>query len=428
MSKIKFILQGKSTNVQIYLRLSISKTVSFKRKTGYSIDFKEWSKSTGFPKPNNPFNKNLKIDLKRLEAFVEKELNESNAKGIEVTSLWLKESIARCLGKSDGTELNHLIPYTIQYIENLKYAAGKNGEKGVSESTIKKRTTILNKLIKFEISTKRKLRVKDVDLTFRKQFMDFLYEDEKLSNGTIGRYLKEVKTICTDAQKNNIETSTQLIHFKGFTSTSHKTVLSFKEIEVVQNTKFEDERLSIARDWLVIGCFTGQRVSDLMRMNKTMLEELYGFQFIVLTQKKTSKLVQIPVHHKVRDILEFYGGEFPPTFSENESSNSAIFNKYLKVVCENAGLTELTLGKLRSEDSGRQEEGVFPKYKLVSSHICRRSFATNFYAKEKYPTPLLMNITAHGTEKMFLNYIGKRPIDYGVQLSKIWQKENDAIS
>ncbi len=61
----------------------------------------------------------------------------------------------------------------------------------------------------------------------------------------------------------------------------------------------------------------------------------------------------------------------------------------------------------------------------MSLQICRRSFATNFYAEEKYPTPLLMNITAHGTEKMFLSYIGKKPIDCGVQLAEIWLKEDD---
>lgn len=423
MAKIKFILQGKSNNSQIYLRLSLSKSVSFKRKTGYFIDSKEWSKATGYPKTNNPFNKNLKVDLKNLEVYIEKELNKSNTKGIEVTSLWLQESIAKFLGKSDKKELDYLIAYTEQYIERLKYNANKDGKKGVSESTIKKRTTILNKLIKFQEKKKVKFRVKDVDLRFREDFIDFLDEEEKLSEGTIGRYLKEVKTICTDAQKNNIEVSSQLIHFKGFTSKSYKVTLTFEEIEEIQKVKFKEDTLSVTRDWLIIGCFTGQRVSDLMKMSKSMIEEHHGFEFIVLTQKKTGKIVQIPVHKKVKAILDSYDGNFPPIFSNNESSNSALFNRYLKLVCKEAKLTFLIEGKLRNEETGRLEEGKFPKYKLVSSHICRRSFATNFYAQKKYPTPLLMNITAHGTEKMFLSYIGKKPIDYGVQLAKIWSEE-----
>ena len=33
-----------------------------------------------------------------------------------------------------------------------------------------------------------------------------------------------------------------------------------------------------------------------------------------------------------------------------------------------------------------------------------------------------MNITAHKTESMFLTYIGKSPIEFSLQLAKIWQK------
>ena len=403
--------------------MSLSKSVSYKRKTGYSIDYKDWSVSTGFPKPNDPFNKNLKFDLKNLEAFIEKELNSENTNGVDITSVWLKETIAKFLGKSTEKELYYLVDYTEQYIDRLKNKPNKNGQKGVSEATIKKRTTILNKLIKFQKKTKRKLKVKDVDLKFREQFIDFLDKEEKLSEGTIGRYLKEVKTICTDAQKNNIDVSSQLIHFKGFTSKAYKVTLSFDEIEEIQKVKFKDESLEIAKNWLIIGCFTGQRVSDLMRMNKNMIEEHQGFQFIVLTQKKTKKIVQILIHKEVKVILDSLGGNFPPVFSKNESSNSALFNKYIKLVCKEAKLVNLTEGKLRSEETERLEICEFPKYKLVSSHICRRSFATNFYAQKKYPTPLLMNIAAHGTEKMFLKYIGKKSIDNGLQLTKIWGED-----
>ena len=66
---------------------------------------------------------------------------------------------------------------------------------------------------------------------------------------------------------------------------------------------------------------------------------------------------------------------------------------------------------------------MFPKWMLASSHDCRRSFATNFYAQREYPIPLLMSVTGHKTETMFLNYIGKKPIDYGMQLARIWAKK-----
>jgi len=66
---------------------------------------------------------------------------------------------------------------------------------------------------------------------------------------------------------------------------------------------------------------------------------------------------------------------------------------------------------------------MFPKWMLASSNDCRISFATNFYAQREYPMPLLMSVTGHKTETMFLNYIGNKPIDYAMQLARIWAKK-----
>ena len=52
----------------------------------------------------------------------------------------------------------------------------------------------------------------------------------------------------------------------------------------------------------------------------------------------------------------------------------------------------------------RKEIVNAPKYEFVTSHIMRRSFASNYYGKIE--TPLLMNITGHSKESTFLTYIG----------------------
>ena len=61
---------------------------------------------------------------------------------------------------------------------------------------------------------------------------------------------------------------------------------------------------------------------------------------------------------------------------------------------------------------------MYPKWELVSTHICRRSFATNHYGK--LPTPVLMAITGHTTERMFLKYIGKTAMDNAQVLHDFW--------
>ena len=68
----------------------------------------------------------------------------------------------------------------------------------------------------------------------------------------------------------------------------------------------------------------------------------------------------------------------------------------------------------------RKENGIYKKWELVSTHIGRRSFATNHYGK--LPTPVLMSATGHTTEKMFLAYIGKSSIDNAEILRSYWNK------
>ncbi|QTE22218.1 phage integrase SAM-like domain-containing protein [Polaribacter cellanae] len=424
MATIKFILQSKKENAPIYLRLTLGRNKDIFRKTGLLINPKDWSTKTRLPKQNFADNKNLSEKLKDLDTFITKKLNRVNDLEI-INGDWLQNCIDTFFNriKKDNQELHYLVPYGENFISNLDYKITQKGKKGVSKSTQKKYRTIVNKLIEFEKHRKKRILLKDVDLHFRTELIKFFSDSGRLSDNTIGRYLKFVKSICLDAQKNGIETNPQLNHFKGFTVKVPKITLSFDELEQIKKTTYNNPNHEITKDWLIIGCYTGQRVSDLLRMNSSFIQRLESFEFIVLEQIKTEKLVQIPIHQEVKKILDKRNGEFPPVFAKNIDSNKTLFNRYLKQVCKIAEIDEVVQGNAYDSKRKRTIEGEYEKYKFVSSHICRRSFATNFYGDPKYSIPLLMNITAHSTEKMFLEYIGKKPLDYGLQLAQIWANE-----
>lgn len=59
---------------------------------------------------------------------------------------------------------------------------------------------------------------------------------------------------------------------------------------------------------------------------------------------------------------------------------------------------------VNKNEGGKNVEKTYPKYKLVSSHTARRSFATNAY-KAGVPTIAIMKITGHTKESTFLKYI-----------------------
>jgi integrase len=425
MSSIKYLLQvkNKSESAPIYLRLLLGRNKDIKRKIGLTINSNDWSTTKGLPKQNNNENKNLTTKLRKLRTYILKEVNDASSQGEKVTGDWLIDKIDVHFKRLKINEFEYLTNYGDRFLEELDFKVSKNNKKGVSISTKKKYNTIVNKLKQYEDKLGKQLLLKEVNLKFQKEFMRYLSEVDKLSDNTVGRYLKVVKTICLDAQRNGFEVSNQLQHFKGFTVKIPIVTLSLDELNVIMNKEFLNVNHQIARDWLIIGCFTGQRVSDLMRMTKSMIHQIRNFEFIVLTQKKTEKLVQIPIHNKVKKILDKRNGEFPPLFNSKIETNNVLFNRYLKQLCEIAEIDEVVEGNKYNDKTNRYESGNFEKHKLVASHICRRSFASNFYAKRKYTTPLLMNITAHSSEKQFLEYIGKKPIDYGLQLAEIWSKE-----
>ncbi len=305
-------------------------------------------------------------------------------------------------------DLDSLTSYGENFIKN---------QPELAIATQKKYSTIVKKLVEFEIYHKNKIVFKEIDLKLRSELIHYFSDVHRLSDNTIGRYLKFIKSICLDAQRNGIHVNRELSYFKGYTVKATKTILTFAELDQIKSTNFSKENHKIARDWLIIGCYVGQRVSDLLQIDSASVQKTHNSEIIVLKQIKTGKLVQIPMHIEIKRILLKRNGEFPPAFAENFESNKSLFNRYLKQLCKVANLNTIEKGSVYNNETKRNEEGNFEKYKLVSSHICRRSFATNFYGNPKYPISLLMTITAHSTEKMFFEYIGKKQGDNDAQLS-----------
>ena len=148
--------------------------------------------------------------------------------------------------------------------------------------------------------------------------------------------------------------------------------------------------LERARGLFLIGCYTGLRVSDFSR-----LRDAHIGTFITIKTHKTGTSVVIPIHPVVREIIDS-GFDLSDTITDQK------LNGHIKELCRMAGITKDVL--INRNVGGRNVEVVMPKYKLVSSHTARRSFATNAY-KSGVPTIAIMKITGHTKESTFLKYI-----------------------
>ncbi len=399
MATIKFYIQSEKSPAGIYVRLRDGRKIDAKAKTNFAINPQYWSNTKGQPKNLKEANfKQLNEDLIKSSADLLNHFNKSNGKH-EINSEWLKEFINP--SKQPETIPTKLVEY-FDY-----YALHKRST--LENSTFTKLNVNKHLLERFQIEVKREYNISEIDAKFKLDFESYCLK-QKYAPNTIARTIKFIKTVCYHAKSNGLETNYQLENIKVKIEKVEKIYLNPKELESIESANLEFDYLDNARDWLLISCETGQRVSDFMRFNKDQIRYEGNVPLIEFTQLKTGKIMAIPLSKKVRTILEKRNGDFPRKISDQK------YNVYIKEVCKLAEIDELIKGSKQDAKNLRKVSGLFPKYELVTSHIGRRSFATNNYGR--IPTPLLMNVTGHTTEGMFLEYIGKTQTDKAIHLAE----------
>ena len=100
--------------------------------------------------------------------------------------------------------------------------------------------------------------------------------------------------------------------------------------------------------------------------------------------------------YEVISIFNKYDGKFPsPVYK-------SAFNRQIQRCAMIAGINDTIY--INVTKGGKVEQEATPKWKLVSSHTARRSFATNLY-KKSHNSLMVMKFTGHTTEENFLKYI-----------------------
>jgi integrase len=300
----------------------------------------------------------------------------------------------------------------------------------ISIGTLKKYNVSKHLLQRYQDTRKEQIQIIDVNDKFKLDFERYCLKHNYAPN-TISKDLRTLKTVCNHAKHNGIVTSHQLDSIKTPNHKIEKIFLSFEELSKIENIDKRrlNDNYDNAKDWLIISCYTGQRISDFMRFVKDMIryeknKEGLLKPFIEFTQVKTDKIMTVALHPKVIEILEKRNGNFPKVISDPK------YNLYIKQVCRIAEIDQKIKGsKLNDLNKNevakkpaendikqyRKEAGIYPKWELITSHIGRRSFATNFYGT--IPTTYLMNVTGHSTEAMFLNYLGKSNKDLAIEIA-----------
>ena len=404
----------------VYLRFSNGRMFDVTASTSVMVDPKNWDKQRQKIKNVATVTNREKLNekLSLLKLYIVNSFNTSFVSGEAIDKQWLDKNIKTFFNRptKEGNEGKHLIylsDFAKWWLDNKADGYKVNANKRMDGATKSQYEQALDNLIEYQ--GKQKVKLKDVGVAFFDGLSDFLTSDMQYAHATARRKLARIKFFCARAEQENIQ-----VH-KGYSSrvyvdkkeTDYKhPYLNESEIKLVFDYVSDDEILNVERDNWIIGLWTGLRVSDfLTRLDMSNIDG----DFIEIRTKKTGTSVAIPIHWQVKEVLKRYGGKLPPKISNQD------FNDAIKIIAKDIGMDEIMLGGIAIKKNGKTRKivGQYPKWKLITSHVCRRSFCTNLFGKVS--NQVIMNIAGWSNERQMMSYNKATSRESAIKLKEHWE-------
>ena len=431
MATLNFFISGKKTPSEIKARYLNGRAIDIAAGTNLFVESKNWDPKN--QKIRNvisvPDRDKINTKLAELKIFVFNASNMDFTEGEILNRIWLEKCIAKFFKRPEG-EAKKAIEYHKIYVSDfaewwLKNKAPKfkvSADKYMDERTIGHYEILKNLIKKFE--GKDKIKFSSIDDVLLDNFSGFLTA-EKYAEKTAKRMIGRFKFFCGRAESENIiinQSYKNRVFVKKAEIDYKAPYFNETELSIIYAHNFSaNEVLDNARDNLIIGAWTGLRVSDFLSGLKI---DNFHDDFIEVITEKTKTFVTIPVHWMIKEILVKRNGQLP------KKINDADFNKHIKTIAKTLKFDQMMMGGVSTVDKKtkvkRKVVKLYPKHELVTSHICRRSFATNNYGT--VPNSTLMSICGWASEEQMLDYIKKTNREHAETLKKVWDsKYNKAV-
>lgn len=412
-----FIRNKKAKTATLFARIrSKAKNIDIKASTLLEVDVLAWEKAQESPLKRKNFrnDKNNQVFFDKLD-LIEKTLNTVLDSNVEITNESINRRIyeivyaeqiaaekeraeaeAKALEEEQATNFNDFITQFIHECETGKRKK-KGGTTNVSPGTVKSYKGFQSQFKAYQDTRLRVIDFKDLTLKFYNDFRLFL-TDKEYSPNTIARMVKICKTICYAAEQlklmdaGNVRTGFDVI-YKDVDNVylTEERIQELYEYDLSNRPAWEK-----VKDVFVVGCLTGQRVSDYKRINSKMIVTLTdGNRYIKIKQEKTGNIVYIPLDYRVEAILNKYDGTLPKVYDQK-------INDHIKEIGEALDWTEIVE---LDEQRGAMEYTAKKRFcDLLKTHTCRRSLATNMQ-KAGASLSSIMAITGHSSEQQLKTYL-----------------------
>ncbi|HEY6143771.1 MAG TPA: tyrosine-type recombinase/integrase [Flavobacterium sp.] len=324
------------------------------------------------------------------------------ASGVIINKEWLQDIIKESFGRPNAEKklVNQSHTVFLEDFANhwLKNHANTwedlNGNL-MTDKAKSQKTKALAEFVEFQSKkAQSKIKLKDFTTERIKGFYTFLTK-KGFAHSTSRKTISYIFFFCQMAKEMKFNVCLDFkdkIVFNDKSTKVEDIYLNEAEIETIFNHDFsDDEFLDTVRDNFILNLWSGKRISDLR--NLTSANIVNGM--IESIDKKTKTLVKLPLFTQTKAILEKRSG-LPPRVSKNR------YNIEIKEVCRLCGIDGMTLGNIKSNGSKVKVLAYYEKYKLVTSHTARRSFATNLC--KHFPPETVAVIGGWKSTRMVLHY------------------------
>lgn len=423
MANIEFGVYSKKVPANLNIRFYHNK-IDINAKTNIFIfdsdfKFKKISKGKKSTRSVDIINADVRKKTDKLKRNVFDRFIEDFPKGNKIDSDWLIRIINDFHERPEGEDdpRYYFYPFAKQFIKESETKINPRTGTLLDHKTITRHKYTLGLIKDFQEYAGLKLRVTDIGLDFHNKFVYYLKEVcTSYSNTTIDKQLTTIKQYVREAEQKGYKINPE-IKSKNFAIKKEETIdtyLNEEEIDLIFNYDLSDnEELAEIRDLFITGLWTGLRISDLKRINSF---DISNNRIKIIELEKTGSFVEIPIHPHLKQIIEKRNGVLPTMIRQK-------FNIQVKKLCELAGITEVILGGLKNPETNRKEKSYYPKFKLISSHTCRRSFVSNHYGKLDDKT--VMAITGHKSHSTFLDYVKTSKREHAEKLEQYWEQQEE---
>ena len=298
MNEIKFLLR-RNTHADPLIRMVLRHNDrKFVYSTGLKVKEKFWDKSRMRVTKKHPKHGVFNSKLNRFEEALTNAYDYFSNIDSEVSNAQLKSKLEKELIVNNKLKIISAVeiePYIASYIKRI------TEEGNLAKGTIQGFDQLLSRWSDFREGHGKSFE--DLNIDILKRFHSHMksYGYSQSTREKIQRKLVTVLRYAENADKINVNSDYKLEYWKvGVPNDSVKVVMSDEEIKRIRDFNFPPgSTYDKVRDRWIIGFATGQRYSDFKTINRDNIREAKGKKYIEVIQKKTGKVVNIPLYDDV---------------------------------------------------------------------------------------------------------------------------------